>query len=234
MKHLFFDLDHTLWDFEKNSEAALRILYQDLQLDRIFPSFQSFHHHYKEINGKMWYSYSQGKITKDELRIRRFLDTLKQYEVKNHELAGMLADEYVRISPYQKNLFPGAHETLGKLKEDGFQLHIITNGFMEIQEIKLRNTEIRDFFDVVLCSEEIGVQKPHADVFQSVLNRAGARSSESVMIGDNLHTDILGAERVGIRGILFDPHAEHREGTHDWQIRELKEIPEILPWIKKF
>jgi putative hydrolase of the HAD superfamily len=233
MKHLFFDLDHTLWDFNKNSEAALRILFSDLQLERIFPSFESFHHHYKAINGEMWYLYGKGKITKAELRIRRFLDTLKKFEIHDETLAESLASGYVRISPYQKNLFPGTHETLRQLKDDGHVLHIITNGFMEIQDIKLRTSEIRDYFDVVLCSEEVGVQKPHADVFQSALQRAGAKAEESVMIGDNLHTDILGAARVGIKGILFDPHGDHREGTHEWQIRALKEIPEILPWLKK-
>ena len=233
MKHLFFDLDHTLWDFEKNSETALRILYNDLLLDRIFPSFHSFHHHYKVINAEMWYQYSKGKISKEELRVRRFLDTLGKYEVNDHEIAEELAAGYVRISPYQKNLFPGAQETLQQLKSDGYQLHIITNGFMEIQDIKLRNTEIRDYFNVVLCSEEIGVQKPHEDVFQSALKRAGANAAQSIMIGDNLHTDILGAERVGIRGILFDPHDEHRKGTHDWHIRELKEIPELIPWMQR-
>lgn len=233
MKHLFFDLDHTLWDFDKNSEAALRILFNDLQLDRIFPSFQSFHHHYKKINAEMWYQYGQGKITKAELRTRRFLDTLKQFEVNDEVLAEQLAGGYVRISPYQKNLFPGTHETLSTLKKDGYQLHIITNGFMEIQDIKLRNTEIRNYFDVVLCSEEIGVQKPHEKVFHSALERAKASAAESVMIGDNMHTDILGAARAGIRGILFDPHGEHREGTNEWQIRELKEIPDLLPWIAR-
>lgn len=233
MKHLFFDLDHTLWDFEKNSEAALRILFTDHQLDRIFPSFESFHHHYKEINADMWYQYSKGKVSKEELRIRRFLDTLQRYEVRDKVLAGKLGNAYVRISPYQKNLFPGTHETLSQLKQDGHLLHIITNGFMEIQDVKLRNTEIRDYFDIVLCSEEVGVQKPHADVFQSALARAGALASESVMIGDNLHTDVLGAERVGIRGILFDPHDAHHRGTHEWHVKELKEIPEILPWMAR-
>src|SRR3989338_3741092 len=122
---------------------------------------------------------------------------------------------------------------LTSLKQDGFRLHIITNGFREIQEIKLRNTDIRDYFDVVLCSEEMGKQKPHPLVFQTALERAGAKKEESIMIGDNLHTDVMGASRAGIQAILFDPERVHRQGTHEWHIHHLEEIPDLIPWISK-
>lgn len=233
MKHLFFDLDHTLWDFEKNSESALRILFDQLGLESNIRSFTTFHTEYKKINAELWYLYSKGEVSKDLLRVKRFNDTLKHFKVIDTSLAEKLADGYVQLSPYQKNLFPGTLDVLASLKSDGYELHIITNGFKEIQEIKLSNTGIRDYFDVVLCSEEVGKQKPHIDVFHSAMNRAGTVAKDSVMIGDNLHTDILGAERAGITGILFDPHFEHRDGTHEWQIRKLNEIPELLPWIQK-
>lgn len=233
MKHLFFDLDHTLWDFETNSETALKILFEQLGLSNNIRSFNAFHKEYKKINAELWYLYSKGEVSKDVLRIKRFNDTLRQFEIKDKDLVTKLAEGYVSISPYQKNLFPGTHEVLELLRSDGYELHIITNGFKEIQEIKLSNSGIRDYFDVVLCSEEVGKQKPHIDVFHTAMKKAGTRANDSIMIGDNLHTDILGAERAGMTGILFDPHNDHKGGTHEWHIQQLKEIPELIPWIKK-
>jgi putative hydrolase of the HAD superfamily len=233
MRHLFFDLDHTLWDFEKNSEAALRILYKEMNLGNELRSFQSFHTAYKKINAELWYQYGTGKITKAELRVKRFHNTLLKFDVKNLPLAEQLATGYVETSPYQTNLFPNAQETLTGLQKDGYEMHIITNGFKEIQDIKLTNSGIRDFFDVVLCSEDVGKSKPAREVFTEALDRANAKQDESVMIGDNLHADVLGAERSGISGVLFDPHKEHKQGTHEWHISDLNEIPAILPWIRK-
>lgn len=233
MKHLFFDLDHTLWDFDKNSEAALRILYADFNLGEHIRSFQTFHTTYKKVNTQLWRAYGKGQITKEDLRVKRFSKSLRKLEVKNPVLSEQLAEGYVHLSPLQKNLFPGTIEVLSSLKKDGFDLHIITNGFREIQEIKLRNTDIRDFFDVVLCSEEMGKQKPHPLVFHTALERAGAKKNESIMIGDNLHTDVMGASRSGIQAILFDPERVHRQGTHEWHIHQLAEIPGLIPWISK-
>lgn len=232
MKHLFFDLDHTLWDFETNSESALKVLFEQLDLAKRIRSFNAFHKEYKKINAELWYLYSKGEVSKEVLRLKRFNDTLLHFDIKDKILANQLADGYVSISPYQKNLFPGALDVLELLKSDGYELHIITNGFKEIQEIKLNNSGIRHYFDVVLCSEEVGKQKPHIEVFQSAISKAGTKSTESIMIGDNLHTDILGAERAGMTGILFDPHFDHKQGTHEWHINKLNEIPELIPWIK--
>lgn len=231
MKHLFFDLDHTLWDFDKNSEAALRLLYDDLNLGNDLRSFRSFHTAYKKINAELWYQYGIGNICKAELRVKRFSDTLSKFDVQNKELAEKLAEGYVATSPFQTNLFPHTKETLEGLKNDGYALHIITNGFKEIQDIKLTNSGIRNYFDIILCSEDVGKSKPAPEVFHTALNNAKATAHESLMIGDNYHADVLGAERAGITGVLFDPHFEHHDGRHDWQIRKLNEIPELIPWI---
>lgn len=233
MKHLFFDLDHTLWDFERNSEAALQHLFAELKLDEKLRSFRSFHTQYKKINAELWFQYGKGQVTKEELRVRRFRDTLRHFESDDPELALALADGYIRISPYQKHLFPGTQELLQQLKQEHYVLHIITNGFMEIQDIKLKTTDIQQYFDVILCSEEVGKQKPHPLVFETALARAGAKKQESIMIGDNLHTDVLGAERAGISAILFDPQQQHARGTHDWHVQQLNEIPGLIPWIAK-
>ena len=232
MKHLFFDLDRTLWDFEKNSENALNILFHDLGLDKQLRSFQGFHKTYKEINAKLWYDYGRGKITKDILRIKRFQDTLSSYKIDSPDLAKRLGDGYVEISPYQTQLFPNTIEVLTDLKKE-YELHIITNGFKEVQFIKLENSGIRDFFDVIVCSEDVGKNKPAPDVFHYSLSQAGAKAQESIMIGDDYQVDVIGAEGAGIKGVLFDPHKKYDEGTHEFHISDLIEMHDILPWMKR-
>lgn len=233
MKHLFFDLDRTLWDFEKNSETALNILFDQLELGNQIRSFRTFHTTYKKINAELWFQYAKGLVTKEDLRTKRFERTLLNFDVDNQELAKKLGDGYIEISPYQTNLFPHAIETLESLKKDNYKLHIITNGFKEVQFIKLENSGLIDFFDIILCSEEVGKTKPNPEVFQFALDRANASKKESLMIGDDYHADIIGAEKFGIQSILFDPENKHKEGRHDWKVKHLKEIPELIPWIIK-
>jgi len=231
MKHIFFDLDHTLWDFEKNSKLALEILFKELEMEKILPSFQRYHTKYKKINAKLWHQYGTGKVSKNTLRVKRFTDTFAEFDFQNQELAERLAIRYTEVSPYQTNLFPNAFETLEELKKEGYQLHIITNGFKEVQFIKLTQSGIIDFFDVILCSEEVGKNKPAKEVFQEAMKRANTSASESLMIGDDYHCDVIGAENCGIPSILFSPKNGHREGTHEWQIKNLNEIIGLIPWI---
>lgn len=233
MKHLFFDLDRTLWDFEKNSETALRILFEDLELRNHVKDFESFHKTYKKINAKLWHSYGSGKLSKEVLRVKRFDDTLKSFQVDYQELANKLAEGYVAISPRQTHVFPGTHDTLDTLKKEGYEMHIITNGFKEVQFIKLENSNLSNYFDVIVCSEDVGKNKPAPDVFHHAMNQAKAKPEESVMIGDDFKVDILGAERVGMSAILFDPNREYNDRVHEWRIYSLDRIPEILPWIAK-
>ena len=232
MKHLFFDLDHTLWDFETNSKIALDQIYAQLNLDDRMRSFQSFYTTYKKINGKLWNSYGQGKITKDVLRVKRFDDTLKSFQVNDRALAEEMAELYVGTSPYQTQLFPGTKEVLTELEKD-FELHIITNGFKEIQHIKLENSGILHHFYVIVCSEDIGKNKPAPEIFHHAMERAGTVESESLMIGDNYKTDIVGATRAGIPAILFDTHRSYRDGIHEWHIHTLDRIPDLIPWIRQ-
>ncbi len=231
MKHLFFDLDRTLWDFEKNSETALEILFNELDLHNYLRSFRSFHTKYKKINADLWYQYSKGRITKDILRTKRFKDTLAHFEVESDELTVKMSDGYVNLSPYQTQLFPNTIETLQKLKDNDFELHIITNGFKEVQFIKLEKSGLLPFFDVILCSEEVGQSKPARIVFDTALDMANATIPKSVMIGDSYEADIKGAENAGMKAILFDPEKIHREGAHKWHIHKLDQIPEMLSWM---
>lgn len=232
MKHLFFDLDRTLWDFEANSEAALEFLFEEYNLGKHIRSFRTFHTTYKKVNAHCWHLYGKGKITKEVLRTIRFEETLFQFNCKDDELVQTLSTKYVEVSPYQTRIFPNTLETLDELKAAGHPLHIITNGFKEIQAIKLTNSGLIDYFDIILCSETVGKAKPHREVFDHALKMAGTTAENSIMIGDSYDADIVGAENAGMKAILFDPTLNYKDGMHQWRIQDLKQIPETLVWMR--
>jgi len=230
-KHLFFDLDRTLWDFERNSETALKQLYKELGLNELHGSFELFHNTYKETNAALWKDYGNGKISKEHLRSERFKVTFEKLNIQKSELIEKLSDGYIEISPKQTHLFPKALETLNDLKRDGYLMHIITNGFKEVQFIKLEEARLRPYFDLILCSEEVGHNKPSRFIFEHALHVTGALASESVMIGDDYEVDIVGARNCGMHGILFDPENTKGHLETEFRIRHLEELPEKLTWI---
>lgn len=225
LNHIFFDLDRTLWDFETNSKAALVQIFDELKLADYIPSFELFYKEYRVVNADFWDKYSKGIITKEDLRLGRFTQTLESFSVENKQLSHELGERYIQVSPYQTHLFPDTKETLTELKNNDYQLHIITNGFKEVQFIKLDKSGILDYFNDILCSEEVGVNKPDPLVFRKALERTNAKNTESIMIGDDFNADVLGAEKCGIRGVLFDPHNHHAERSGVERIQSLKEIP---------
>jgi putative hydrolase of the HAD superfamily len=225
---VFFDLDRTLWDFERNSKSTLEEIYSTYKLDQHISHFNHFHQSYLRINSDLWQKYGKKKITKNELRDTRFLKTLHHHEIYDESLASKLSEAYISISPQKTSLFPNTIQTLQTLKERDYQLHIITNGFVEVQYIKLENSNLRPFFDVVVCSEEIGVNKPNKEIFSHALNLANANASESMMIGDDLKVDIIGANQLGIEAVLFDPEKRHRSQAFQI-INSLDEILHLLP-----
>ena len=226
--HLFFDLDRTLWDFDKNSKIALRQLFEAEELATQIAGFEHFHQQYVYQNAHLWKLYGKGIIKKDDLRHERFRATLKQFKIKNEPLVRRLSDAYVAISPLQTALFPKAIETLQALQQMDFKLHIITNGFQEVQFVKLENCGMRAFFDVVVCSEFVGKNKPDPAIFKYALNQAGAKAEKAVMIGDDYHVDVAGALRAGMQAVWFDPTAKN---TYNYEncISELGLLPELLP-----
>lgn len=225
IQHVFFDLDRTLWDFDKNSKTALIELFEALRLNRFFENFNVFYAAYRTINARYWDQYSKGMLTKEQLRLGRFSDTLQQFGVIDSQLAQKLADGYVSISPYQTHLFPGTKEILTELRDNDYRLHIITNGFKETQFIKLENSGIRHFFEAILCSEEVGKNKPNPEIFQEALLRTKALNHQSIMIGDDFEADVIGAARVGMRGILFDPQDFHQERIEIERVTSFYDIP---------
>ncbi|MCO5268297.1 MAG: YjjG family noncanonical pyrimidine nucleotidase [Brumimicrobium sp.] len=205
---------------------ALQIIFEELHLEKYIDGFDNFLATYRKINSQLWREYNKGKLTKEKLRQSRFRDTLKSFGIDNVSLGNLIEEKYVSISPRQTHLFPNTHEVLQELLEAGYQLSIITNGFTEVQYVKLKNCGLERYFSSILCSEEIGLNKPHPKVFYEALNRAKARISQSVMIGDDLISDVKGAENIGMRAVLFDPMERYKSEFP--RVRELQEVPELI------
>jgi putative hydrolase of the HAD superfamily len=227
-KHLFFDLDHTLWDFETNSLNVLKQIYKEMDLGQYnIPSFEVFHQTYLPINGQYWARYHNQLMTKEQLRVGRFMETLRQFKIEDIALAKTIARYYTDRSPYQTALLPDAIETLEYLAPR-YEMHIITNGFQEIQEVKIKNSSLGAFFRHIFISEAIGHQKPTQEIFLHAMEAAGATVRDSLMIGDNMQTDILGARSVGMDQVFFNPRKTRHRDKATYEISELKELRNIL------
>lgn len=231
VKHLFFDLDRTLWDFEANSMKALQIIFDEYNLKDSIAHFRHFHHTYVRANAELWKLYGKGGISKDGLRDERFRKTLIHHEIENEELVKEISNAYIEISPRQTLLFPGTLETLEELKELKYDMHIITNGFREVQHIKLENSGLRPYFREIICSETVGVAKPDKRVFNYAMELAGAKPEESVMIGDDREVDILGGNGAGMRTILFDNESQYPKAEGEYKVQNLRELPLLLTMI---
>lgn len=195
--HLFFDLDHTLWDFRTNSRETLReLIVAHGLLDRGITSAEDFIAVYEEINRALWSQLSTGRMPKEVLRVLRFRTALQRFGITDGRLPGLLSEEYLEHCPRKSALMPGAAKLLDELS-GRYHLHIITNGFEETQAVKLRSSGLHGLFDVVLTSERAGAAKPHAAIFDEALRRSGAVAEESLMIGDNVDADMQGARNAG-------------------------------------
>lgn len=194
---LFIDLDRTLWDFERNARETFMELYHKYQLNKQFESFELFYYTYKEYNEELWILYRSGQITKDELSWKRFDLTLKDIDIDDEKLAKNLAKDYIEISPTKQKLFPHTQLSLIFLKKQ-YKLHLITNGFKEVQYKKIKNCDIEKYFDSVFISEEVGYNKPDIEFFNHVLKETGADPKHSLVIGDDIEVDILGGYNAGM------------------------------------
>ncbi len=206
--HIFFDLDHTLWDFRTNSRRVLGELYTDHGLCALgVPEVDGFITAYEEINARLWRQYESGRMHRDVLRVLRFRDTLWQFGIRQDTLADRLGHDYLLRSPTQTALIPGVRSLLTDL-HGHYQLHIITNGFHEVQHTKLRHSGIDRFFRVILTSERAGARKPDPRIFQRALKEAGATAAESLMVGDDARTDMGGARSAGWDHAHFAGHGQ--------------------------
>ncbi len=211
IKHIFFDLDDTLWDFESNSSLVLSDLFIKYNLKNFLnTNLDNFHSTYKIVNAELWQAYGSKKITKEYLRNNRFNLSFNNFGYDNYDLNIKVTEDYLKLSPLGKTLVPNALDVLNYLKHN-YELHIITNGFKEVQEIKLNNCDIKHFFKTIIISEEHQLSKPDIKIFELAENLAKAKKEECVMIGDNFESDIMGAINAGWQAIWLTYENERKD-----------------------
>lgn len=197
---IFFDLDHTIWDFETNSALAFEQVFNQ---NKVPFTIEAFLKYYVEINEAYWHRYSLNQVTQAELRFGRLKDTFQclDFEASN-DFVEFISKAYIETLPNNNHLFEGAYDLLDYLKPK-YNLHILTNGFQEVQANKLRHAKLDGYFKTVTNSEQAGAKKPALEIFRYALNKAGTQANKSVMIGDNLMADVHGAIQSGMEAIHF-------------------------------
>lgn len=227
-KHLFFDLDHTLWDFDRNSAESLTELFETFKLAELgIPSSEEFSRHFITINKKLWADFDRNLIEHTYIRQHRFPLVFQSLGVDESAVHADLNAEYLRLLPRKAHLLESAREILDYLK-GRYTMHIITNGFAEIQAIKLDSSEIAHYFTHVITSETANAKKPNPLVFQYAMEISGTSTTESIMIGDNYEADILGAKGVGLDTIFYNPQGILVDDQPTYDIRHWKELMAIL------
>jgi putative hydrolase of the HAD superfamily len=227
-QHIFFDLDRTLWDFEKSASQTFSEMYISFALkERGIPGFDDFSKEYKKNNDLLWSFYRKGEIKKEILSVKRFKMTLEEFGIKDEMLAAEMAEYYITISPQKVNLFPYTHEILSYLHKK-YKLHLITNGFEEVQQKKLDLGDLRKYFIHIITSERAGVKKPEKGIFEYSFSLTGAIPQNSLMIGDDLKVDIQGAVSVNMDAMLVNYRGITHENNLTYEVNNLEEIRHIL------
>jgi len=205
-KHLFFDLDHTIWDFEANSRTTLVELYEEMKLkERGVDDFDLFHKNYLAHNERLWERYRKGFVKQEELRVKRMWLSLLDFKIADELLAKKMGDRFLEMLPTRTILFPYTIEILDYLTDKSYELHLITNGFEHTQHSKLKHSGLSSYFKQVITSEGSNSLKPKKEIFDFAFQKTGATPDESIMIGDTMEVDILGAMNAGIDQI----HVNH-------------------------
>jgi putative hydrolase of the HAD superfamily len=204
-KHLFFDLDHTLWDFEANSRQTLAEMYDTMRLkEKGVDDFERFNKNYQVHNEKLWDRYRKGFIKSEELRWKRMWLSLLDFKIGDEKLAREMGVVFLDLLPTRKLLFPHAIEILHYLTQKKYTLHLITNGFEKIQHAKLKNSGLDVFFKEVITSEGSNSLKPHKAIFDYALQKTTATTKESIMLGDDIEADIAGAREAGLDQVYIN------------------------------
>jgi putative hydrolase of the HAD superfamily len=224
LKHLFFDLDDTLWDYESNSRAVLQDLFREFGLEKkISASFEDFFQVYKKVNLELWSFFYKRQINKHQLRDRRWNLVFGHFGYHNKENHDELTRFYVERAPFGTCLKDGCIDTLSYLQSK-YKLHLITNGFREIQDIKIDGCGLRGFFSNIIICEEHDLVKPELKVFRLAEKLAGCKPQEAVMIGDSLESDIHGALGAGWQAVYFSNDPGDFRGSVIRSLEELKQI----------
>ena len=226
-KHLFIDLDRTLYDFDKSTHDTFLELFDKFGLyDRYVP-FDRFFELYKENNVELWAQYREGKVTKKFLNVHRFDITFRVFGIHDRAFAGRFASDYLLNAPLKKALFPNVPEVLDYLQQK-YTMHIITNGFDEVQKTKMEANDLNKYFVTITTSEEAQAKKPNKLIFELAFKKAKTKAGESIMVGDDLEVDILGAKAVGMDGIYCNYDKIPHNGLVDFEVDNFIGITEIL------
>jgi putative hydrolase of the HAD superfamily len=220
--HIFFDLDHTLWDFETNSKATLVELSEEFLAEKKI-TLEDFFPVYKEINAGLWKKWSMNAIDQATLRVSRFSLTLEALQKPDPALAEILSHEYLKRSPFKTKLMPGALEILDYLAPN-YPLYLITNGFKDAADAKLSSTPLGNYFQEVIVSEVFGVQKPHFSIFEHALKKANTSVENAWMIGDNLEADVRGPIQAGWKAIYYNHFQQPKPDDVPLEIHHLLEL----------
>ncbi len=228
-RHLFFDLDHTLWDFETNAKQAMGDIYSELSLEeKGIPDFDAFYERYSYHNHRLWDRYTKGFIKQDELRWKRMWLALLDFKIADETLSRQLAVQFLEKLPTKNTLFPYTVEILEYLQGKNYQMHLVTNGFEAVQHGKIRQAKLHGFFNQVITSEASNSLKPNKEIFTYAFAKTGAVPEESVMIGDNLDADIRGGMNAGM-DTIFVNHLNIQPHIHPtYTVYHLKELENIL------
>ena len=228
-QHIFFDLDNTLWDFDRSSILAFDKIYEIFNLINYgIPSAKDFHTTYFDHNNRLWDLYRKGEIDKDFLKIERFRLPLKDYGIVDEKLSIDLGESYTDYAARMVALVPNTMEVLNYLKEKNYKIHLITNGFLEVQSIKMKASGLDKMIDSSFVSEEVGFKKPDHRIFFHAMNEVGGNIENSVMIGDDLSVDIIPAKEIGMKHIYFNRKKISHNEMLDYEIFDLIEICKIL------
>jgi putative hydrolase of the HAD superfamily len=220
-RHLIFDLDRTLWDFDANSLLALEEMFVFFGLHaRGVADFESFHRVYKKINAGLWDDYRKALVTRETLSLNRFLHSIRAFGLDDEKLALEMSAFYVRV-------FPGAHEALAYL-HPRYRLHVLTNGFADVQYRKLERSGLKKYFDHIITSEEAGAHKPSPVIFEYTLEKIGAPASECLMIGDDPEVDLHGARNAGMDQMLANFDGQTDGGGFTFEITSLDQLKHLL------
>ena len=229
-KYILFDLDRTLWDFQANSFQTFKEMYETFHLSELCnTTFEVFYSQYKSINAVLWDMYRQGTLLKEVLYVKRFSLTLEHFGVGEwSDLSRKLGDFYVLQGPKKTALVDGARRLLDYLLENNYPMYIVSNGFKEVQNEKIKTSNIDKYFKKVYLSEDIGYQKPNRKIFDTILLDLGALPEECLMIGDDFAVDILGAKNAGIDQLYYNPDGVAQSVNPTYEVKHLAEVMEIL------
>lgn len=226
-KHIFIDLDRTIYDFDKSTRDTFLELFDKFGLhDRNVP-FERFLELYKENNVELWAQYREGKVTKKFLNVHRFDITFSVFGINDRAFAGRFASDYLLNAPLKKALFPHVREVLEYL-HGKYSLHIITNGFDEVQKVKLESNDLNKYFTTITTSEEAQAKKPNRIIFELAFKKAKANAEEGLMVGDDIDADILGARNVGMDQVYCNYDQVSHNSDISFEIFNFSELQNIL------